>query len=589
MRHILAVLFLIPLLSSAAEGVKHALLVGVQDYKGTGLGNLKYCENDVHGLAKLLPNLGYATENIILLTRKASREKDSDALRPTATNVRKWLVDVCKSAKPADTVLLAFAGHGAQLKQTNKMYFCPLEANLDKLDTLISLDEIYAMMEKDCLASVTVMLVDACRNDPLEGRAAGDERIVSVTLPQIPDPPGGMAAFFSCSKGQKAFESDELQHGVFFNCVIEALGGKALNAAGEVTVPQLEDYISQRVPAIVKKEQNNPDIMQIPERRGTLRGTTVLASAPAFQLRLMSAREYVKKENYQKAVEEFEAALKLTPEDEKVKGELGDALAELGAMYEDGKGNYVKSDSQAIELYKRGAQFESRKAQSYLASMYLTGKGTEKDERQAARWYRKAADQGWPTAQAWLGSMYRDGHGVTQDYAEAMRWFRKAADQGNPYGQNGVGYLYREGKGVAQDYAESIRWLRKAADQGNSYAENELGHRYEYGEGVAKDYAEAIRWYRKAADQGNSSGQNNLGTMYDHGLGVAQDYVEAMRLYRKSADQGNATAQNNIGVMYGDGNGVAKDHAEAIRWYRMAAKQGLQKARDNLRILGASE
>ena len=87
---------------TASEGVKHALLIGVQEYKGTGLGNLKYCENDVHGLAELLPNLGYSADNVILLTRKASREKDNDALRPTAANIRKWLVAICHDAKPGD-------------------------------------------------------------------------------------------------------------------------------------------------------------------------------------------------------------------------------------------------------------------------------------------------------------------------------------------------------------------------------------------------------------------------------------------------------------------------------------------------------
>src|SRR5580698_6880562 len=77
-----------------AEGVKHALLVGVQDYKGTGLGNLKYCENDVHGLAELLPSLSYSADNVVLLTRKTAREKDNDALRPTAANIRKWLASI---------------------------------------------------------------------------------------------------------------------------------------------------------------------------------------------------------------------------------------------------------------------------------------------------------------------------------------------------------------------------------------------------------------------------------------------------------------------------------------------------------------
>ena len=277
MRQIIFVLVLFPILALAAEGEKHALLIGVQEYTGTGLGNLKYCEEDVHALADTLPSLGYDKENIIVLSRRSSKERDKDVFRPTAANVRKWLKSVCEDARGNDTVLLAFAGHGVQLKNDGKMYFCPLDSDLNKRETLISLDELYEKMDKDCKASVKLLLVDACRNDPLDGGRGNDERIQSVTLPQIPDPPGGMAAFFSCSKGQRAFESDTLKHGVFFYHLIEGLKGKAGNDEGEVTVPILEDYLTRLVPRTVKREMANPDLSQIPERRGTLRGSVVLA------------------------------------------------------------------------------------------------------------------------------------------------------------------------------------------------------------------------------------------------------------------------------------------------------------------------
>ncbi|MEI6233896.1 MAG: caspase family protein [Planctomycetota bacterium] len=273
----LVVFLLLPLLSLAAEGEKHALLIGIQEYTGSGLGNLKYCEEDVHALAEVLPSLGYLKENTIILSRRSAKERDKDVFRPTAANVRKWLKSVCEDARGNDSVLLAFAGHGVQLKGDGKMYFCPLDCDLNKVETLISLDELYATMDTVCKARVKLLLVDACRNDPLDGARGNDERINSLTLPQIPDPPGGMAAFFSCSKGQRAFESDTLKHGVFFYHLIEGLKGKAGNDEGDVTVPILEDYLTRNVPRTVKREMSNPDLLQIPERRGTLRGTVVLA------------------------------------------------------------------------------------------------------------------------------------------------------------------------------------------------------------------------------------------------------------------------------------------------------------------------
>ena len=56
--------------------------------------------------------------------------------------------------------------------------------------------------------------------------------LVSVTRPLKKRPPGGVAALFSCSEGQVAYEDDDLKHGVFFHFVIQGLKGKADEESG---------------------------------------------------------------------------------------------------------------------------------------------------------------------------------------------------------------------------------------------------------------------------------------------------------------------------------------------------------------------
>src|SRR5262249_38897026 len=73
----------------------------------------------------------------------------------------------------------------------------------------------------------------------LEGRA--------VTIPD------GVAALFSCGRGQFSFETDELKHGVFFHYVIEALKGGAKNKDGEVTWDGLGLYVRREVSRNVEK------------------------------------------------------------------------------------------------------------------------------------------------------------------------------------------------------------------------------------------------------------------------------------------------------------------------------------------------
>jgi uncharacterized caspase-like protein len=107
-------------------------------------------------------------------------------------------------------------------------YFCPADARLADKATLLALSGVYRELER-CPARVKLLLVDACRNDPLadHSRARATVRLESSTRPAVAEPPAGVVALFSCSQGERAFEHDELKHGVFFHYVIEALRGQA--------------------------------------------------------------------------------------------------------------------------------------------------------------------------------------------------------------------------------------------------------------------------------------------------------------------------------------------------------------------------
>ena len=161
------------------------------------------------------------------------------------------------------------------------MHFCAKGCNLDKPETMVSLNDVYDELDKRCKAELKLMFVDACRNDPADGKSGPDSRMQSDTMPQIHDPPGGIVAFFSCSTGQKSYESDKLKHGIFFHHVIQGLKGgpsdDPISKRGEVTVPLLEDYLTRAVPTAVKKDRDDRSLRQVPERVGKLRGQGLLA------------------------------------------------------------------------------------------------------------------------------------------------------------------------------------------------------------------------------------------------------------------------------------------------------------------------
>ena len=257
-------------LAQPAEGRKVALVVGVQRYSdGSGLRNLDYTEKDAADLAAVLEKQGY---RVTILTRAEAVKQDKDFLRPTAKNIKAHLKAVTEDRKPADTVLVALTGHGAHLKTTDKLYFCPQETDLKDPATLVAIDDVMAMLdEKNCLAANKVLLVDACRNDPADGAGTGPPaEVKSLTRPLVPDPPGGTVALLSCSKGQISHESQTHKRGFLFHHVIEGLGGKAATKKGEVTWLSLANYVAEELPEAVKAEKG-PLVRQTPEVLGRSR------------------------------------------------------------------------------------------------------------------------------------------------------------------------------------------------------------------------------------------------------------------------------------------------------------------------------
>ncbi|MBR0753874.1 SEL1-like repeat protein [Bradyrhizobium jicamae] len=164
------------------------------------------------------------------------------------------------------------------------------------------------------------------------------------------------------------------------------------------------------------------------------------------------------------------------------------------------------------------------------------------------------AESGNGKAQSYVGSMYQSGRGVERDYREAMHWFQLAAEQGDPYSQGYVGYLYAEGLGVVRDEALAAQWYTKAADQGDAWAQMSLGLLYVNGRGVPLDYTKGVQLLRNAADRNNSRAQYNLGWAYESGLGVPKDTAQAIAWYSKAAQAGEAQARARLDGLTG-GNG----------------------------------
>ena len=143
----------------------------------------------------------------------------------------------------------------------------------------------------------------------------------SVTRPEMPEPPKGVIAFFSCSEKEKAYEDEDLHHGVFFHYVIEGLQGAAAPAKGEVTLLALSEYVT--------RQRGRPGACGLrpdaaPELMGRSSGSAVLLRLDEAALHVRRGQALLDRDQYEDALDEFGQALK---------GPTGCAAAYAGRAY----------------------------------------------------------------------------------------------------------------------------------------------------------------------------------------------------------------------------------------------------------------
>jgi formylglycine-generating enzyme required for sulfatase activity len=256
------------------SGKRLALLVGVDKYpSGSGFSSLPFPQRDVDALARLLVDSGYRREHVRVMTVEHGA-KDDPRFLPIGQNILQELRLLVGDRKAQDSVLIALVGHGLTRKvkvkdangnevEKSAGFFCPMNADIRDTKSMISLDELYGELEQ-CKAGVKVMLVDACRDNPTEGNTGA----IPFAPPAVP---GSVAALFSCSDGEVAWEDADLGggHGVFFHFVIEGLKGEAdSNKDTRVSLLELTEYTQDKVPDFVSNRRGRRQMPVLLGRAG---------------------------------------------------------------------------------------------------------------------------------------------------------------------------------------------------------------------------------------------------------------------------------------------------------------------------------
>jgi uncharacterized caspase-like protein/tetratricopeptide (TPR) repeat protein len=235
-----------------------ALLIGVGDYSGNTV-DLKYPGADARSIKDLLiSSAGFAENHVRLLTDDGAGEA-----RATKQNIFGAIDQyLAPRVQPGHEIIIFLAGHGIVdgVGAQAKSYFLPVDTDIQSKETVartaIDMEELISKLSA-LKASQFTLFYDACREDPSPGRGFKGNpltdvtaRILTMAPTRIQQPrtePATSVVFYACQIGERAFESQQLQHGVFTYYILRGLRELADRPDGRVEAGRLAGYLSENV------------------------------------------------------------------------------------------------------------------------------------------------------------------------------------------------------------------------------------------------------------------------------------------------------------------------------------------------------
>src|SRR5947209_7137532 len=138
-------------------------------------------------LAGTLKNAGYKADNVILLAHEVGVEEPR---WPRGNPIRQYLRSMLRDRTAADSVVVALACQAVKFQNDSEIYFCPADARLMERQTLLPLSQLYREL-KECPAGFKLLLIDACRKDPLIPPVPQGLKLEIPSQPQLLLPPEG--------------------------------------------------------------------------------------------------------------------------------------------------------------------------------------------------------------------------------------------------------------------------------------------------------------------------------------------------------------------------------------------------------------
>jgi len=225
--------------SEVGIGDLYAVVVGVSNYGNPKIPKLSLADKDARDFADFLnsqKNLFKKTHLKLLINENA-----------TQTEVKKQLFYELRQAGKNDTVVIFFAGHGADdPNMPGEFFFLTHDANPDYLEaTAVNMSRTWFMQKLD--SRRIVIVADTCHAGGFSSK--GSRSIESSLVRFMNQFQQAEGRFFisSCRPDEISKEDRSLGNGVFTYYLLEGLRGKAdANGDGVVTLQEAYECVYEK-------------------------------------------------------------------------------------------------------------------------------------------------------------------------------------------------------------------------------------------------------------------------------------------------------------------------------------------------------
>jgi uncharacterized caspase-like protein len=245
-----------------------AILVGVNTCQDSRIPVLQFSAADCFALANVL----------VAATRQFPKKQiiahhDFAAHMPSREAVLASFARVVERAKPQDTVLFYFSGHGLIEPASKRAVLCLNDTQTDQLlETGLQMHELLQRLDQ-CESRQQLVWLDACHSGELmipgAKNVSFDTAETTTTILQLLRQQAGqnkgLYALLSCDQGQRSWEFPELGHGLFTYYLIQGLQGEAADAAGIISADGLYQYLYGQITQFI--DQKNQTVRRLNEQR----------------------------------------------------------------------------------------------------------------------------------------------------------------------------------------------------------------------------------------------------------------------------------------------------------------------------------